>query len=367
MKRAAVSRIPVLAAIVVLSSVALTGQQAQPPGPPASSQQPDRQMPPITFRAEVNYVEVDAIVRDAQGKFVRDLRQDEFQVLEDGVPQAVTAFSLIDIPVTLSERPLFLPQDVEPDVKSNAEAPEGRLYVLLLDDIHTDATRSMRVRQAAKQFIERNLGANDLTAVVFTSGRADAAQDFTNSRRLLTQAVDKFMGRKLRSPTLNKIDSYNLTRGGTGAPTIADPEQTERMYNARSMLSTVESLSDWLSGVRGRRKAVVFFSEGLDYDVWDLMGGTTTVYGVNVVRQGDASTLLNEMRDTVDAATRANVNIYAIDPRGLYLPGDQLIQASGIPSDADVLGLGAAAFQDEVRMSQDSLRTLAGIPAGSPR
>jgi VWFA-related protein len=216
-----VSRNRVLAVLLVLSSVVLAGQQASQPGQQVPPPQPDPQMPPITFRSEVNYVEVDAIVRDAQGNLVRDLRQGEFQVLEDGVPQTVRAFSLIDIPVTLSERALFLPQDVEPDVRSNADAPEGRLYVLLFDDIHTDATRSTRVRQAAKQFIERSLGANDLAAVVFTSGRADASQDFTSSRRLLTQAVDKFMGRKLRSPTLNKLDSYNLTRGGTGAPTIA--------------------------------------------------------------------------------------------------------------------------------------------------
>ena len=91
--------------------------------------------------------------------------------------------------------------------------PTGRLYVLLLDDINTAPTRTNRVRAAARQFIERNMGANDLAAVVQTSGRTDATQDFTNSRRLLTQAVDKFMGRKLRSAALNKIDNYNMTSG----------------------------------------------------------------------------------------------------------------------------------------------------------
>ncbi len=174
-----------LAIAVSLSSVALAAQQAPPAGPPGPTQQPDPQMPPITFRSEVNYVEVDAVVRDAQGNFVRDLREGDFQVLEDGVPQRVTAFSLIDIPVTLSERALFLPADIEPDVRSNDSGPDGRLYVLLLDDVNTNPTRTNRVRAAAKQFIERNLGANDLAAVVNTSGRTDASQDFTNSRRLL--------------------------------------------------------------------------------------------------------------------------------------------------------------------------------------
>ena len=52
----------------------------------------------VTFRAEVNYVEVDARVVDAQGKFVPDLTQDDFQVLEDGKPQKVTIFSLVNHP-----------------------------------------------------------------------------------------------------------------------------------------------------------------------------------------------------------------------------------------------------------------------------
>jgi VWFA-related protein len=360
-----VSRTRLLTAAVLLSTIALAAQQAPPPVAPASRQQPDPQMPPITFRTEVNYVEVDAAVRDAQGSFVRDLRQGDFQVFEDGVPQAVTAFSLIDIPIVVSDRALFLSEDLEPDVRSNADAPEGRLYALLLDDIHTDAMRSVAVRRAATQFIERHLGANDLVAVVHASGRSDGAQDFTNSRRLLTKAVSTFMGRKLRSPTLNKIDSYNLTRGGSQPPTIQDTEQSERMYNARSTLSTLKNLSDWLAGIRGRRKALVFISEGIDYDIWDNVGpSSATVNGVNIVRSGDGSLLVNEMRDVIAAATRANVSIYAVDPRGLYFPGDQAIQITGLPADAEALGLGVFALQDELRVSQDSLRGLAEETGG---
>ena len=343
----------------------LAGQQAPPPVPPASTGQPDPQMPPITFRSEVNYVEVDAVVKDAQGNFVRDLRQGEFQVLEDGVPQAVTAFSLIDIPVALSERALFLPADLEPDVRSNATGPDGRLYVLLLDDINTGPTRTNRVRVAARQFIERNMGANDLAAVVQTSGRTDATQDFTNSRRLLTQAVDKFMGRKLRSAALNKLDSYNMTRGsgvGTGA---TDPEQAERLYKAESVLMTIGSLADWLAGIHGRRKAVVFFSEGIDYNIWDTMGPSGTAANPSdSVRRGDGTILLSRAQDAIAAATRANVNIYAIDPRGLSTGAEDAIEMTGLPIDAESVGLGASALQDELRDQQQSLRTLAEETGG---
>ena len=343
----------------------LAGQQAPPPVPPASTQQPDPRMPPITFRSEVNYVEVDAVVKDAQGNFVRDLRQGEFQILEDGVPQAVTAFSLIDIPVALSERALFLPADIEPDVRSNATGPDGRLYVLLLDDINTDAMRTNRVRAAARQFIERNMGANDLAAVVQTGGRSDATQDFTSSRRLLTQAVDKFMGRKLRSASLNKLDSYNMMRGAGvgGGPT--DPEQAERLYKAESVLLTIESLADWLAGIHGRRKAVVFFSEGIDYNIWDITGPSgTSANASGSVRRGDGTILLSRAQDAIAAATRANVNIYAIDPRGLSTGTEGAIEMTGLPVDAESVGLGAYALQDELRDQQQSLRTLAEETGG---
>ena len=63
----------------------------------AAQQQPAPQAPPPTFRVEVNYVEVDAIVTDAQGNAVTDLTLDDFEVLEDGRPQKVTASAHVNI------------------------------------------------------------------------------------------------------------------------------------------------------------------------------------------------------------------------------------------------------------------------------
>jgi VWFA-related protein len=209
------------------------------------------------------------------------------------------------------------------------------------------------------------MGANDLAAVIHTSGRADGAQDFTSSRRLLTQAVDRFMGRKLRSAIMNKIDMYNLTRGGVGGATASDPEQTERLFKAEGVLMTLGSLADWLAGIHGRRKAVVFFSEGIDYNIWDTMGaGGVPVNPADAARRGDGTILINRAQDAIAAATRANVNIYAIDPRGLAMASEDAIGMTGLPPDAESLGLGVAALQDELRDQQQSLRTLAEETGG---
>ena len=312
------------------------------------------QQPPITFRAEVNYVEVDARVLDADGTFIATLQPDDFQVLEDGKPQKVTAFSLVNIPVERAEQPLFAARPIEPDVKTNLQGAAGRIYLIVLDDLHTAALRSQRVKAAARQFIEKYVGANDTAAVVYTGGRSDAAQDFTNNQRLLLRAVDKFMGRKLRSTTLNRIDEELRTRNqreaGSGER-IEDPEVRERGMQARSALETVEKLSEYLGGIRGRRKALVLFSEGIDYDINDVFNNP------------DATTIMNTTRDLIAAATRANVAVYGVDPRGLTMMGDDMIEVQAFPQDPTV-GIGIGSFHDELRLSQDSLRVLSQETGG---
>src|SRR5690606_33231894 len=175
---------------------------------------------------------------------------------------------------------------IEPDVATNLTGMDGRIYLVVLDDLHVSAQRSNRVRLAARQFIEGYVGANDVVAVVFTSGRSDAAQEFTSNQRLLLDSVDKFMGRKVRSSTLNRIDQEFATRGmrspGDG---VSDPNDFERGYQARSALDSLKQLSTFLGGVSGRRKALVLFSEGIDYDINDPIANR------------DATTIMDSTRE----------------------------------------------------------------------
>ena len=146
-----------------------TGRTGRQPAPPQTP----------TFKVQVDYVEVDVLVTDQQGRFVPDLAKEDFRVFEDGKPQSVSTFSLVNIPVERADRPLFAAQPIEPDVESNERPFDGRVYVMVLDDLHTNFQRSPRVKAAARQFIERYLGANDLMAVVTTGGSTSGAQEFT--------------------------------------------------------------------------------------------------------------------------------------------------------------------------------------------
>jgi hypothetical protein len=73
---------------------------------------------------------------------------------------------------------------------------------------------------------------------------------------------------------------------------------------------------------------------------------------------------VSETEDALAAATRANVNIYAIDPRGLAVPDEDMITVSGAPPDDQSLGLRLTDMADELRVSQNSLRTLADETGG---
>ena len=346
-----------LAALVAfLMGTALTAGQAPAPAT-TPAQTPAPQPPGPTFKVRVDYVEVDTVVTDKQGKLVRDLKKEDFQVLEDGKAQQITAFTTIDIPIERADRPLFAAAPIEPDVRTNEKPFDGRVYVMVIDDMHTRFGRSQRVKGAAKQFIEKRLGNNDLMAIVHTAGPADGNQEFTNNKRLLLAAVDKTSGRKLDSATITKTNEYNNTRGmrQAGDP-LNDPDDAERTFNARSTLDTLKSVADWFGSVRGRRKAILFVSEGIDYDITDMIPGS----GSN---HNGASTILDATRDAIASATRSNVAIYGIDPRGLTDLGDESIEVGAFPDDVS-LGVGSSSLQNELRLSQDSLRTLSEETGG---
>jgi VWFA-related protein len=335
---------------LVTLAVLLGGAVALAQQPPPQPQQP-------TFRVQVDYVEVDVVVTDRNGNLVRDLKKEDFQVLEDGKAQAINTFTFVNIPVERADRPLFASSPIEPDVKSNERPFEGRVYVMVIDDLHTRFGRSQRVKSAAKQFIERRLGANDVMAVVHTAGATENSQEFTSNKRLLLAAVDKTSGRKLDSATANKTNEYYRTRETRGAgDALNDPEDQERAFNARNTLNTLKNVADWFASVRGRRKTILFVSEGIDYDITDLIPGQGSTHY-------SATDIIETTRDVIAAATRSNVSIYGIDPRGLTDLGDESIEIGAFPDDTS-LGIGQGSMFKELQMSQDSLRTLSEETGG---
>lgn len=301
--------------VVALAAVALSGQ-VPPPAPQA----------PPTFKVEVNYVEIDARVVDAQGRFVPDLKKEDFQLAEDGAAQTITVFSRVDLPVERHDPPMFKSAPIEPDVRSNLGEFNGRVLVLVLDDLQTRALRGAVVQAAARQFIRRYVGANDLAAVVTTGGTAAASQDFTNTQARLIAAVNKFTGQK---------------------PSRDAPDM-ERSYKARNTYDTLKNVAEYLGAVRGRRKAILWFGEGVEYDIG------------NPFASRDADVVRDAMRAVIETASRQNVSFYGIDARGLGAGMDESIEISGLPDDTN----DSTALRNEVRRGQDSLRVVSEETGG---
>ncbi len=343
-----VRRVVLGASLAALIVTGLVAQDAPPPQQPAPDQ------PAVTFKVEVNYVEVDAAVFDRQKQPVLGLKRDDFEVYEDGVLQDVSAFTQVNIPIEKPEPvPLQAKAVIEPDVVTNAKPFDGRLYLIILDDKQTQAFRAPLVKRAAEQFVTRYMAANDLAAVLSTSGQTASTQEFTSNKRLLLRAIDKFMGIKIRSETEERLDEYQRQQGipGNSSRKIDDPLDMQRGYDARISLETVAKISDWVGSIRGRRKAIVYFSEGIDYDIYDF-------------NKREATTIQERMRDVIASATRANVSIYSIDPRGLTSLADESINVSGGFPDDPSLNLSLQSFQNSLRISQDSLRSLSEETGG---
>ena len=247
----------VSAAAVALAAIAALAAQQAPPTPPTPPDQPA-----VTFKVAINYVEVDASVFDRDGQFVPNLKKEDFEVLEDGVRQDVTAFTQVNIPIERPEPPPLQAKTViEPDVVSNVRPFEGRVYVIILDDKHTAALRSQLVKRAATQFISQYMAANDMAAVITTGGQLQATQEFTSNKRLLLRAVNNFMGQKIRSETEERLTGPRLSSvpwGRADPSPVDDPRDLERGYDRTWRSDDREDLRMGGQHPR-RRKAIVWF------------------------------------------------------------------------------------------------------------
>ena len=344
------NRISFLTGVFALGASLLPGAYQSPP---AAGQQPTG--PQLTFRVETNYIEVDAIVTDGRGNVVRDLKREDFTLFEDGKPQAVDAFAFVDIPFERADPLLHRDDEVDPDVFTNERDFEGRIYLIVLDSYHVAAVRTQQTRQVVRDFILNNVAANDSAAVVHV-GRTDISQEFTSNKRLLLRSVDKFMGQKLQSKVLNKFENAQIAASSDLEP--QDFDWNERIGNARATVASLGKLSGYMTGIQGRRKSVIFVSESFDFDTDDLIGSRSPSLELNTMREAvEIGDVVRDMQATLEAATRGNIAVYSVDPRGLVDASEDTIGIAGkVPT---------RAIAEEIRRSQGRLRTLSTDTGGT--
>ena len=244
---------------------------ASPGGQQAVPQEP--QKVPATIKAESNLVLVDAIVTDKKGNYIRNLESKDFRVSEDGKEQPVSSFS------SASEN------------NATNEPAQKRYVVLFFDNSTMDPSDQIRARQAAAQFIEKTASSDRLMAVVNYGGTLRLVQNFTANADLLKRAVG---GVKFASVQPNEQEPTEVA----SLPGGFSLTQVSSDFGARSLLLAIRALSKMLRAVPGR-KTLVLFSSG---------------FALTAER-------MSELTATIDAANKANVAIYPLDVRGLFVPG----------------------------------------------
>jgi VWFA-related protein len=312
------------------------------------------QLPQPRFRTAVDVVEVSVLARDRAGRLVTDLTQADFRVLENGAPQQIVAFERVMIPAPAAAAVKATPPAAR-DVASNEHLPDARIYVLVLDSVHVASTRARNVRAFARQFIEKHVGPDDIVAVLSPGALDTATQDFTNDKSRLLAAVDQFTGSKMTSAIL-EIDQERRAAalgGGVMAHDGRDPSDAARANAAVALHSVLEAMASHLERIPGRRKSLLLFSEGIDYDLGDVMG--------TVQRQG--SDVMLAMNRAMGALMRTNVSLYAIDPRALMSAEADLVATPLFQPGSDAIVTGRT-FADEQSDSIRSLEAVAGATGG---
>lgn len=277
--------------IVVGLGVAAWAQQAPPVStPPEPNQAPQ-------FRTSVDLVRLDVSVLDKDRRPVRGLAASDFTVLENGVPQPISAFSPVDIPAPAPPSAPWI-RDVAPDVRGNPEVQQRRLFILAIDDatIENNVNAIKGVKDIAHSVIDR-MGPSDLMSVVFTRDNRNA-QDFTADRARLLKAVDSF------------------TVGFRG---MGGAEGMDDLWYLNSV-GVLDRAVDFLADVPDRRKAIIYVGQGLPFDV--AVAATPVAAGLGtdagkISAAGLQMRIRDQMTDMFERAKRANVNVYTVDACGL--------------------------------------------------
>ena len=342
-----------LATVAIASLLGLPGRSQNPQQPVDTRQQPSSPQQPTpaaggkgVIRAFSELVLVDVQITDRTGKPVKGLKREQFSVLEDDKPQAVSSFDYYDIeaietaaaedtrPVVVALGSVAAPEKVHEAVR------DRRMIALFFDMTSLAPEDLLRSTNAAQRFLRAQMTPADLVAVVAFGNQLRVLANFTNDRALLQHAVARLVPGK-ESQLTAMADAApqpgeDAVTEDTGAAFTAD-ETEFNIFNTDRKLAAVQALADLLRGIPGK-KSVLHFT-----------GGVTQTGKEN----------RSQLRAATDAANRANVSIYTVDSRGLLatIPG-------GDPSTGAATGTamfsGAAVFR-QVQSRQDSRDTLATL------
>ncbi len=302
-----------------------------------------------TFRSRTELVLVNVTVRDKNGNPVRDLKREDFTLLEDNKPQQVLSFDLENTDAVLStaatEAALLRPaQPAKTDTTSAlASRPlkDRRLIILFFDLSSMQPDEIDQATTAAQNYVDKQMVPADLVSVVSLGSTLSVNQDFTSNRTLLKTALQSFSAGEGAGFEEGSTGTIEGTSETGGAFTSDDTEYN--IFNTDRRLQALRSIADKLGSI-DEKKSLIYFSSGMD-------------------RTGIENQ--SQLRSATNAAVRANMAIYTMDIRGLQalVPGGEAQNAS-MRGTSPYSGKSVASAFDSNATTQETLVTLAGDTGG---
>jgi VWFA-related protein len=159
---------------------------------PSSAQQSPGKPPDDVIRVTTNLIQVRAVVTDRKGQLVDELKQDDFEILENDRPQKVSFFSRQQISGGDSSSPgaeRTTPTADDQSDASPAGAKPSRSIVIFVDTLHLSNLSLIRAKQQLKRFVNEQMSDHDMVAVVTPSGELGVLQQFMRDRKMLAAAI----------------------------------------------------------------------------------------------------------------------------------------------------------------------------------
>jgi VWFA-related protein len=323
-------------------------------------------------RVSADLVQTDLTVVDKKGRFVDKLTLDQFELLVDGKPQAISFFERVTPAKRLSDAAGGSTSSAGETTPTLSD--RRRTVLFFIDDLHLAPDSLARARKALLNFINQGMSPNDEVAVTSSSGQIGFLQQFTANRVVLEAAVERlsyratakldmeqppmseYMALKIQEGDTRAVSYYvaeimkqNCARiGGGGSPCMTSPQVARQMVLQRARSITTMSAPDTANTLE--------MLAGLMRTVAQMPGRKVMFLISDGFYLNDRQTASRDrIKKITDAAGRAGVVIYTLDARGLIAEG--LNATNNIPMDTE--GLTSSATIGDIMASQDGLNALA--------
>jgi VWFA-related protein len=288
---------------------------------------------PPTIQMNVNRVLVPVVVRDKQGRTVGDLKQQDFQVFDNGKPRPISAFTLEQRgiePKAAGDAANGAATPVPAESAPQPPAKAQRFIIFLFDDIHMSAEDLAHVQKASTAVLD-GLATSDIGGVVSLSGKTNSG--LTRDHARLRDAImslethSTFRPDPRACPNVSYYQAAQIEKEHShDGPAFQDafrqvlncnpgldPKYQETAVESEVMSATNRALS------LGRQDALTTYANISAYvrTVATLPGQRILIVvspGFLAIEQ-ESMTLESRV---MDLAAQSNVTVNALDSRGLY-------------------------------------------------